>query len=386
MSPPHGKRGLAHPGGAFDHRDRHRPVVRTGDERVQLPQGPVPTGETSGIERQLPRSDHRGRRAGHIGGTAETHVVPQHGELEFGQLCRQVETGFVGEQPLGPLVGLERFRRALAAVQGKHPQSHQAMSGGVFGRQRDQLIDDRAVPPQPQFRVEPVFQGCQPCFFQVLTKPFANVDRGQCGPLPQGQRLVDEQNTLLVIREGACFGHDGPEHVRVDAPRIAVQNIAWSVPAQRHLVISSANTGQGALQPADVGLDHRTGTRRRGVRPDEVDEPRGGHQLVDFQQQHREHEPLLTCPQIDLLAIHPSPHGPQQLKLHTRSSPQHDNTRVALDRKDIGRKRQEHSTNIVLASPGMLSERSTDAFPADIRGRRPRRGIHHHHGDTSPGT
>jgi hypothetical protein len=139
-----GEATLADPGLAAEQEDAPtagEDVVETGDELSQLALA-AHKGAAWSLGCRLLRRQ------------VETRVLREYRPLELAQPLARLDPQLPDECPAGVLVGLQRVRLAVRAVQGQHQLRPQALSVGMLADQRLQLPHHLGMTTERQLHLE----------------------------------------------------------------------------------------------------------------------------------------------------------------------------------------------------------------------------------------
>jgi hypothetical protein len=95
-------------------------------------------------------------------GQLESGVLREDRPLELAQPLARLDTRLLDQGPACLLVGLQRFRLAVAAVERQHQLGAQTLAVGVLGDQRLELSNDLGVAAERQLGVDQLLQRRDP--------------------------------------------------------------------------------------------------------------------------------------------------------------------------------------------------------------------------------
>ena len=92
--------------------------------------------------------------------------LAQHRLLKLAQFLTRLQPQLLGQHRPGAVVGRQRLRLTLAAIQRQHQQAPQSLADRMLGDQAFQLACHLRVPPQPEIGFHAAFQHDQPKLLQ----------------------------------------------------------------------------------------------------------------------------------------------------------------------------------------------------------------------------
>ena len=249
----------------------------------------------------------------------ERRVLPKDRLLQLLQGRARVDSELVDERAARVLVGLESFRLAARAVQGRDETYPQALAERVLCNERLELADQLVVAGQREVGVDPQLDRGHPDFLEPgnggLGEALVDEVRER-RTSPQRQRVA--QPLRRVGREPA--GEHAPalvdqplealevELVRSDADQVAGR------PRLQHVL------RKRLAEPRDVDAQSRGRVVGRALAPELVDQPVGWDDLVGVEEQHGEQLTRLRPAQGYLAAFIPNLERSQDPELHVPAS------------------------------------------------------------------
>ncbi len=244
-------------------------------------------------------------RHGH--GQREGGILGEDRALELAQPLAGLDAELLHERRSRVLVGLQRVRLALAAVEGEHQLGAQALAKGVLGDQRLELSHDLEMAAELEL-----------CLDQPLDRRHAQVleaiDLGPgeglvCEP---GKRLAAPECERLFERLGRGGGiargelrtpltEQPLEAASVDSLRVDPQLVA--VLARHEQLRVPALARERPAQAMDVHLDRFRCGRGRALAPELVDQAVGAERLVRVHEQQSEQGALLAAAERNLTPL-----------------------------------------------------------------------------------
>ena len=237
--------------------------------------------------------------------------------MERGELGARLHAQLLDEHPPGLGEHVERLGLPPAAVVGEHELGAQPLAQRMLAGERAQLGDEVGVPAEPQVEVDEVLHHGH----AALGEPFPLVLRER--PDRAGERLPGPQAERGPQRLG------GLRHAPVPPPGLGLGDEALELgQVERALAeaqgVPAADRGEQprpgargtarlehAAQPRHVGAQRAERAGRRPLAPDPVDDLLGGDHAVRADQQHREDRALQRGAEVELLAVTPGPHRPE---------------------------------------------------------------------------
>ncbi len=238
------------------------------------------------------RRDRLGRRRG------ELRRLGEDRPLELAQPLPRLDAELLDQAAARVLVGLQRVRLAIAAVQREHELPAQALAVRVRGDQRLELADHLRVAPQRELGLDQQLVRSHPLVLQARDLALGE---GLVGEVVE-RRAAPERERRFQRRDrplGAAGGELAPplrqpvlEPVRVEPLGLDPQLIA--VLARDHHVAR-----ERLAQPRDADLERLRRAGRARVAPQLVDQPVAAERLVRVEQQEREERALAVPAERD---------------------------------------------------------------------------------------
>ena len=161
-----------------------------------------------------------------------------------------------------------------------------------------QLGDELGISPQGELGVDQLLDGGQPELLEARDLRLREGLEGEVGewlPAEERQRLA-ERKGRICRREVACCGHEALEMENVELLGSQLDPVPGRAREDRLF-------SQPLPQPRHVDLHGLRRARRGLARPELVDQPIGGDDLVRVEKQERKERALLAVAQHDRLAM-----------------------------------------------------------------------------------
>ena len=171
------------------------------------------------------------------------------------------------------------------------------------GRRPAQVGQQRGVSSERQGQIVTVELSRHPLPTQIVAHGVQprRVQREERRTSPQGERLLEEGRCRFVVPSSPRLNDQVAEAVQVDVQRIHRQEIAARLPRDPR---SSAQ--QSRPKTRQVVVQGPACPQRRMIRPDTFDDPVDRHHAVGLHEQHRQHAPLPSMPNIHQGVIEPN--------------------------------------------------------------------------------
>ncbi len=227
-------------------------------------------GERARRGERTPSAGGRSRYA-RAGGSRERAVVIEDPALEAAQALARLDAEFLGERHPAPLVGAQRLRLAVRAVQRQHQLGGEALAVGMLRPEHLQLADHLPVPSEGEVGLDPFLERPEPQLLETIDVGGRERLVGEVGQRrapPQRERLPDAvgRGARVAARElPACLLHAAFEAVGVELTVRDAEQVSAAAGLQPAPAL--VRTVEGPAQARDMRLERLARGGRRRLPP-----------------------------------------------------------------------------------------------------------------------
>ena len=240
--------------------------------------------------------------------------------LDTAQLRARVQTGLLGQDLAGTLVGGQRLGLPASAIEGAHQQRLRPLPQRLLGDQRLQLPHQPGMLTQGQLRRDAILQRAQAQLLKtsrVGDRERLPSDVGQRRTPPQVEPTAERDDRLPVPpgdQVRVPFGGKALKAQRVHLVRRHRHQVAGR---SGHQLPAGSRRLQRPPQPRHQRLQgvRRVGRQAR-LLPQQVDQPLGRHHPPRLQRQHGDQESQPPAGHLDHAALALDLQRSQQADLH----------------------------------------------------------------------
>jgi hypothetical protein len=205
----------------------------------------------------------------------------EHLPVQLGQLRGGVQPELVGQPGPVVVVRLQGAGHVPARVERPHQQPDRPFPQRCLGDQRPQLGDPLLEPPLVEERRGPLLADRQPHLLQA-----ARLGHGEVPVEPRPRRTAPQRERPVEGRDVASAASrrgELEEPVGVHHHPVPLQRVAGAAADEQ-----PGRRSQRPPRAVHGGVQRGPGVLRRGVVPDQVDQPVGGHDPAPGEDERRE--------------------------------------------------------------------------------------------------